>query len=61
MIWLNTEINVKFGPKIPFEDDPHRRDSDWPSKRIDESHTPLPGETDYSDDDDDKDSRDDND
>jgi hypothetical protein len=51
---LNTGLPVEFGPKKPKDDDPHRRDSDWPSKRIDESHTPLPGETDYSDDDDDK-------
>jgi hypothetical protein len=40
------------GPKKPNEDDPHRRDTDSPFKRIDESSTPLPGETDYADDDD---------
>jgi len=53
---LMPESTVKFGPRYPSDDDPKRRDNDWPGKRIDESTNPLPGETDYSDDDDDKDS-----
>jgi hypothetical protein len=59
MAGLSTELNTEFGPRTPREDDPRRRDSDWPGKRIDESTTPLPGETDYSDDDD-TDNNDDN-
>jgi hypothetical protein len=51
MIKLDTGLAAEFGPKKPHDDDPYRRDRDYPSKRIDESHTPLPGETDYSDDD----------
>ena len=45
-------------PKRPNDDHPHRRDEDWPSKRIDESHVTLPGETDYSDDDENQESSD---
>jgi hypothetical protein len=54
MSQLLTEIGVTCGPKNPFGNDPPRRDRDDPWKRrIDESSTPLPGESDYSDDDDD--------
>jgi len=50
---LSAEFAIHFGPRFPREDDPRRDDNDPFRKRIDESHTPLPGETDYSDDDDD--------
>jgi hypothetical protein len=37
-------------PKPPSEDHPRRRDHDRQNNQI--THTPLPGETDYGDDDD---------
>ena len=53
----NMEFGPAFGPKHPDDRRSPRREDDGVRKRIDESHTPLPGETDYGDDDDGGDSQ----